>query len=104
MLLPRAISRCRQLTLLSTSLWSQRAKPYHGKPKDVTITTIEISHSSASVAGPNLERHRTTDGLDPTIVDDEITKLSQIYDPYRHQPHRRLVCLHPAGGYASYLR
>jgi len=56
------------------------SKTYHGKSRDVTITITEISHPSTSVAGPSLGRHRTTDGLDPTIVDDEITKLGQIYD------------------------
>jgi hypothetical protein len=39
-----------------------------------------MSHSSASIARPNLGRRRTTDGPGPTIFDDEITKLGQIYD------------------------
>jgi len=56
------------------------SKTYHGKSKDATITTTEISHTSTSVAGPNLGRHRTSDGLGPTIVDNEIIKLGQIYD------------------------
>jgi hypothetical protein len=56
------------------------SKTYHEKSMDVMITTTEMSHSSAPVARPNLGRRRTTDGLDPTIVDDEITKRGQIYD------------------------
>jgi hypothetical protein len=53
---------------------------YGEKSKNFTITTTEMSGSSASVARPNLGRRRTTDGPDPTIHDDEITKLGQIYD------------------------
>ena len=55
-------------------------KGYNEKSKNVTITTTEMSRSSASVARPNLGRRGTTDGPDPTIHDDELTKLGQIYD------------------------
>jgi hypothetical protein len=53
---------------------------FREKSVNATITTTEMSRSSISVARPNLRRRRTSDGPDPIIHDDELTKIGQIYD------------------------